>query len=210
MRARLGLTYAQIKCELREVVLRDKPKEMIAISTKATVPVLLLPDGRVIDESYDILKWAIKQNDPDGWQQFTDQTNELVAENDVPFKAALDKYKYAGASPEHTPEFYRSQGEVFLKKLDKTLHNSAFLLADHQTMADIALFPFIRQFAHVDKDWFFGLPLPHLQRWLLQHLDSDIFKSIMRKYSRWHAGDSAIYFPDLYQGIHSPLGAPLI
>lgn len=208
MRARLGLRYAQIRYELREVILRDKPAEMIAVSPKATVPVLQLPAGQVIDESYDIIKWAIGQNDPDGWQEFIARTDELVKENDGPFKLALDKYKYASRWPEFPPVSYREQGELFLKKLDRMLQGSVFLLDKHKTMADIAIFPFIRQFAHVDKAWFRDLPYPHLQRWLMSQLDSDIFKTVMKKYPAWHAGDKPLYFPDLYQGLHSPLGAP--
>ena len=195
MRARLGLRYAHITCELREVSLRNKPAEMCALSPKATVPVLLLPDGQVIDESYDIIKWAIEQNDPDGWHKFADRTNDLVTENDGPFKSALDNYKYSSRVPEKPPEFYRDQGEVFLKKLDNILSNSAFLLAPHQTMADIAVFPFIRQFAHVDREWFTAAPLPHLQEWLRHYLDSDMFKAVMKKYTPWQANDPAIYFP---------------
>ncbi|MBL4801342.1 MAG: glutathione S-transferase [Emcibacter sp.] len=194
MRARLGLHYANITCELREVRLRDKPTEMRTLSPKATVPVLQLTDGQVIDESYDIIKWAIQQNDPDGWHKFADQTNILVTENDGSFKSALDRYKYSSRFPEQSPEFYRAQGEVFLKKLDDILRSSDFLLANRQTMADIALFPFIRQFAHVDRDWFYAAPFPHLQKWLLQYLDSDMFKSVMKKYSPWHEGDHTIYF----------------
>jgi len=207
MRARLALYYANIKCELREVVLNDKPDEMIRLSAKATVPVLHLPNGQVIDQSYDIIKWAIRQNDPGGWRMLLEQTDELVAENDGPFKSALDNYKYACSSPEHPPEFYRSQGEGFLKKLDGILRNAPYLLGDHQTVADIALFPFIRQFAHVDRDWFYTAPYPCLHRWLNRHLNSDIFGAIMNKYPKWHAGDDSVYFPDLRQVTHSSLGA---
>jgi len=207
MRARLGLAYADIRCELREVVLKYKPDEVLTLSPKATVPVLHLPDGRVIDESYDIIKWAIQQNDPDDWRLFSDQTDDLVSENDGPFKSALDKYKYASRFPDYSPEAYRSRGEIFLKKLDQKLHSSAYLLGTDQTMADIAIFPFVRQFAHVDKDWFFDQPLPCLQNWLRHYLDSDIFKAVMKKYTRWHKGNNVIYFPDPDQGTDSSLGA---
>ena len=205
MRARMGLGYAQIRCELREVVLRDKPYEMIALSTKATVPVLQLPDGQIIDESYDIIKWALSQNDPQNWQELIPQTDILVQQNDGDFKAALDKYKYASRFPEQSLEFYRDQGAIFLNKLNDILNQRPFLLGEHHSVADIALFPFIRQFAHVDRDWFYNTPYSALQNWLTTLLNSDIFTSIMTKYSRWEKGDNTVYFPDINQGFHSPL-----
>ncbi|WP_417623328.1 glutathione S-transferase [Paremcibacter congregatus] len=195
MRARLGLTYAGVSCELREVVLRDKPREMIALSPKATVPVLQLPDGRVIDESYDIILWALEQNDPDDWRAFLPATEPLRQKNDGCFKAALDKYKYASRFPEQPAEEYRADGMLFLQELEDRLSHFRFLLADRQTVADISLFPFVRQFAHVDRDWFFAQPLPHLQRWLTYHLDSDMFKGIMKKYPQWHPDDTPVLFP---------------
>ncbi|VAV95158.1 Glutathione S-transferase family protein [hydrothermal vent metagenome] len=208
MRARLGLLYAQITCELREVALRNKPPEMVAPSPKATVPVLQLTDGQIIDESYDIIKWAITQNDTAGWKNHITQSDELVAENDGAFKSALDHYKYSARFPDHPPEYYRAQGEIFLKKLDQRLQHSLYLLGDSQTIADIAIFPFIRQFAHVDRDWFFTAPYPHLQKWLRDFLDSESFKAVMIKYAPWKSGDNIVCFPDLNQGPHSSLGAP--
>ncbi len=196
MRARLGLQYAKIKVELREVVLRDKPAEMIAISPKATVPVLRLSDHEIIDESYDIIKWAISQNDPDNWQLSLPQSDELVKINDGAFKAALDKYKYASRFPEQEPAFYRSQGEVFLKQLEQMLQQNQFLLGKQETLADIAVFPFVRQFAHVDRAWFFTAPYPQLHRWLNDYLSHENFTSIMIKYTPWQQGDQEIYFPD--------------
>ena len=208
MRARLGLLYAKITCELREVTLRNKPQEMIALSPKATVPVLQLTSGQVIDESYDIIKWAITQNDPADWKSTISRSDELVIENDGSFKSALDRYKYSTRFPDHPPEYYRAQGEAFLQKLDQILQHSPYLLGNSQTIADIAISPFIRQFAHVDGDWFFAAPYPHLQRWLQQFLDSDNFKTVMTKYAPWKPEDIIIYFPDLNQGRHSSLGAP--
>lgn len=196
MRARLGLQYAKIKVKLREVVLRHKPAEMTAISPKATVPVLRLPDHIVIDESYDIIKWAISQNDPDNWQQSIAQSDDLVKINDGIFKAALDKYKYASRFPEQEPGFYRSQGELFLNRLDQMLRQSPFLLGKQETLADIAIFPFIRQFAHVDKAWFYAAPYPQLHRWFKGYLNGEPFNNIMHKYTPWQKGDQEIYFPD--------------
>ncbi len=196
MRARLGLQYAKIKVELREVVLRDKPAEMIAISPKATVPVLLLPEHIIIDESYDIIKWAISQNDPDNWQQFLSQSDELVKINDGMFKTALDKYKYSSRFPEQEPTFYRAQGEVFLNQLEQILRQGPFLLGRQETLADIAIFPFVRQFSHVDKAWFFAAPYPQLHRWLKGYLSHQNFTSIMNKYTPWQQGNQEVYFPD--------------
>jgi len=208
MRARLGLLYAQVICELREVSLRNKPQEMTALSPKATVPVLHFPGGQVIDESYDIIKWALTQNDPADWKSTITRSDELVAENDGSFKSALDRYKYASRFPDHPPEYYRAQGAVFLKKLDQILQHSPYLLGNSQSLADIAIFPFIRQFAHVDRDWFFTAPYPHLQRWLQHFLDSERFKAVMTKYVPWQPEDNIVHFPDLNQGHHSSLGAP--
>jgi len=196
MRARLGLSYANITCELREVSLKDKPQAMITLSPKATVPILQLADGRVIDESYDIITWAIGQNDPDGWRAFLSQSAALINTNDGPFKLALDKYKYASRFTEHPPQTYRAEGEIFLKELEKILQEQPFLLGQKQTIADIALLPFIRQFAHVDRLWFFAAPYPHVQNWLTRYLGSDLFKNIMTKYAPWQAGNPAVYFPD--------------
>jgi len=194
MRARLALACTGIRYELREILLRDKPPEMLALSQKGTVPVLLVPDGRVIDESYDIIKWAIDQNDPDGWKKHIARADSLVAENDGPFKAALDRYKYASRFPEYPPEVYRDRAVFFLEKLDRMLDISPFLFGPHQTIADIAIFPFIRQFAHVDMAGFRQLPFARLSRWLDHYQDSALFRKIMTKYPPWHSGNEPIYF----------------
>jgi len=203
MRARLGLQYARIKYELREVVLRDKPPEMIAISPKATVPVLQVPNksgkSLVIDESYAILKWAISKNDPENWQKLIPQCDDLVRTNDDAFKAALDKYKYASRFPEQTQGFYREQGEFFLNQLDQMLQQTPFLLGQKLTLADLAILPFIRQFAHVDKAWFSAAPYPHLSRWLNNHLGSALFNNIMHKYAPWKPEDHAVYGSDSHE-----------
>jgi len=196
MRARLALLYAGQRCELREVLLRDKPAEMLALSPKGTVPVLHLADGAVIDQSYDIVKWAISQHDPQNWRAHLDQTDLLVRDNDGPFKSALDKYKYASRFPDRPPESYRAEGEFFLRKLDQMLRGQPFLLGDRQTVADIVLFPFVRQFAHVDRDWFFSTPYARLQQWLRRHLDSGDFKAVMKKYPQWREGNDRIFFPE--------------
>ena len=194
IRARLALFACNITCELREVVLRDKPQEMITISPKATVPVLELTSGEVIDESQDIVNWVIKQNDPNGWSKYLDEMNALIDINDHQFKTHLEKYKYASRSPELSKDEHRKNGEFFLKQLNKILSQKKFLSADVQTITDLAIFPFIRQFAFVDKDAFDSLPYPHLQNWLELNLQSNIFQNVMNKYDRWQTSDENIYF----------------
>ncbi|MCP5382415.1 MAG: glutathione S-transferase [Kordiimonadaceae bacterium] len=195
MRARLVLYACKIKCELREVVLRDKPDEMLKISAKGTVPVLQLADGTVIDESHDIICWAINENDPHCWKNYLDEMNALVEVNDFKFKLHLDKYKYSSRNKELSREEHRKNGEFFLELLEKKLESKSFLSASQMTVTDLAIFPFIRQFAFVDKNYFDNLPYPKLQNWLEWHLKSDIFKNIMYKYDQWKPGNETIYFP---------------
>ena len=196
MRARLALAYGGITCELREVVLRDKPEELLAISPKGTVPVLQLPDGHILEESFDILKWALSQNDPDNWLDGMEITEKLVRENDGPFKQALDKYKYSSRHPEEPQTAHRARGELFLEKLDSRLRRHRFLLGDRPAAADIAIFPFIRQFAFVDKDWFDQSPYEALQKWLDYHLQSGLFLSVMTKYTQWRPDQEPVLFPE--------------
>ena len=200
MRARLALAQSQTRCELREVVLKDKPAALIELSAKATVPVLQTTDGETIDESIDIALWALKQHDPAGWYQpLTEAQREkalaLIANNDGEFKAALDRYKYADRYPEHDQTYYRQQGEKTLAELEALLADNGCLLANHWTLADIALLPFIRQFAFVDKAWFDASPYPHLKAWLQSFLESDEFKTIMPKFKQWQPGDTPVLFP---------------
>ncbi|WP_027856480.1 glutathione S-transferase [Marinobacterium jannaschii] len=204
MRARLAIAYSGVEVELREVVLRDKPAEMLQISPKGTVPVVLQPDGRVIEESRDIMRWALQQNDPAGWLigrevdqlDWLWQAEGLIQENDFVFKQHLDRYKYADRYPEHSPEYYRDQCEVTLSKLDRLLQqNNGYLATDHLTIADMAIFPFIRQCAHVDREWFYATGYQALQQWLDDHIASELFQSIMQKYPRWHSGDAITRFP---------------
>lgn len=194
MRARLVLLACQITCELREVILRDKPQEMIDISPKATVPVLLLPTDQIIEESQDIINWAIEQNDPNDWKNYLSDANQLIEINDHQFKVHLDKYKYSIRNPELSKEKHRENGDFFLDLLNERLKKSKFLSSDNQTVSDLAIFPFIRQFAFVDKDYFDGLPFKALQDWLEWHLNCPLFKKIMNKYDRWTLGDKKIYF----------------
>ena len=195
MRARLALLFAKQAVEHREVVLRDIPSQMIDISPKATVPVMQLQDGTVIDESLDIALWALEQQDPQkllgSLSQLSDMLS-LIKENDSDFKTWLDQYKYADRYPEQTPEYYREQGELFLQKLEERLSHQPHLFGTEASLADIAIMPFVRQFAHVDRAWFYEADYPSIQRWLGEWLESDAFKSIMTKYTKWEAAGENI------------------
>jgi len=188
----MALHYAGIQCELREILLRDKPATMLAISPKATVPVLQLTDGRVIDESLDIMSWALPENDA-YLQADADEMSDLIAFNDGVFKQHLDRYKYQqGLEPDEVQAVVDA-GCLFLNRLDQRLAQSKFLVSDAASLADIALFPFVRQFAAVDRGAFEALPFVHLQRWLSGWLDDRRFKAIMLKRQPWHAGDDAVF-----------------
>ncbi|WP_262492658.1 glutathione S-transferase [Marinobacter sp. AL4B] len=205
MRARLGLVFAGLQVELREIVLKNKPAQMLAISPKGTVPVLELveDDGsqrRVIEESRDILEWALRQSDPHGLLN-TDRASAsaLIERNDNEFKHWLDRYKYADRHPERSQLEYRQQGEVFLQALEDRLAHSTYLLGDRISMADIAVMPFVRQFAHVDREVFYSLPYAKLQKWLRDWLDHPVFQQVMVKYQPWQEGDDIVIFPPLTQ-----------
>ncbi|QJP96017.1 glutathione S-transferase [Pseudomonas fluorescens] len=181
MRARMALRYSGVPVEIVEVSLKAKPAEMLAISPKGTVPVLDA-GGQVIDESLEIMRWALAQNDPDDWLLGGDsRTAELIEANDQVFKVHLNRYKYAERYPEQPMEVYRAEGALFLQKLDELLEGRDYLLAGHPSLADIALLPFVRQFAHVDRDWFATTPYERLQAWLQRFLESDLFTAIMKK-----------------------------
>ncbi|ETN91961.1 glutaredoxin 2 [Gammaproteobacteria bacterium MOLA455] len=194
MRARMTLLYASINLELREVLLKAKPEKMLALSSKGTVPVLELPNAEVLDESYDIICWALEQSDPQNWlsADLDPAIRDLIARNDGQFKADLDHYKYWQRFPAESQEQYRARGELFLAELEVLLNRQPYLLADRITLADIALFPFIRQFAFVDKAWFDQSPYPKLRAWLEQLLRSELFLSAMKKSPPWQDGDFPI------------------
>ncbi len=195
MRARMALYASGLTVELREIELKNKPAAMLAASPKGTVPVLVLPDGAVIDESRDIMIRALHENDPQGWLTGDQNTCiNLIDRNDTAFKSALDRYKYPNRYPDEDCSGARDQCAAILSDLNERLGTSPQLLGDTVTMADIALFPFIRQCAFVDKDWFDTQDWPYLQRWLAGHLDSPLFAAIMKKYKPWQEGDEPISF----------------
>ncbi|MDL5593546.1 glutathione S-transferase [Bacillus subtilis] len=181
MRARMALRYSGVPVDIIEVSLKAKPAEMLAISPKGTVPVLDA-GGQVIDESLEIMRWALARNDPDDWLLGGDsRIAELIEANDQVFKVHLNRYKYAERYPEQPMEVYRAEGALFLQQLDELLEGRDYLLTDHPCLADIALLPFVRQFAHVDRDWFATTPYQRLQAWLQRFLESDLFTAIMKK-----------------------------
>ncbi|WP_331695557.1 glutathione S-transferase [Pseudomonas sp. ZY71] len=181
MRARMALRYSGVPVDIIEVSLKAKPAEMLAISPKGTVPVLDA-GGRVIDESLEIMRWALAQHDPQGWLLDGDsRIAELIEANDQGFKVHLNRYKYAERYPEQPMEVYRAEGALFLRRLDELLTDRDYLLTDHPSLADIALLPFVRQFAHVDREWFAQTPYVRLQAWLQRFLESELFTSIMKK-----------------------------
>jgi glutathione S-transferase len=193
MRARMAIAVSGVRVELREVVLREKPPELVEASAKATVPVLVLPDSEVIDESLDIMHWALRQNDPGNWLAAEDKG--LIEQNDTSFKSALDRYKYPHRYGLEHGIAYRDAGVAILSQLDERLSEHAFLSGNARGLTDIAIFPFIRQFAATEQSWFDAQPLPDLRRWLDHHLTSDLFASIMYRNPRWQTGDSPTIFP---------------
>lgn len=183
MRARMALKYVGVDVQIREISFRDKPKHLLAISPKGTVPVLVLSDTEIIDESLDIIYWALGQQDVDGWLSVDiDLVKALIAENDTVFKAALDAYKYPERNPEKTQVEHRATGEVFLQKLETQLEKSDGLFGPLPTLADIAIFPFVRQFRGVDIAWFEASPYTQLNAWLTTLIESELFASIMQKH----------------------------
>lgn len=187
IRARMAIRYSNIRVELREVKLANKPAALLDASPKATVPILIHPNGSIIEESLDIMIWSLNQCDPEHWQQnqYNETVKTLIDTNDGPFKTDLDHYKYADRHPQHSAAFYRQQGEVFLAQLEQQLSHHTYLVSNTASIADIALFPFIRQFAYVDIHWFDSAPYPQLRNWLNSWLESELFLSIMKKYPCW-------------------------
>ena len=184
------------KCELREVLLRDKPTSMLEYSPKGTVPVLILQNGNVIDESLDIIDWALNLNDPDDWQRSKDtkKTKELIKINDGEFKYHLDRYKYSKRYDNEDPEFHRKKCLKFIESLNNELNNSKYIFDNNISYIDIVLLPFIRQFRIADMEWFDSLPYDNIKVWLSKFLDSFLLNIIMKKYDLWKEGDLSIVF----------------
>lgn len=195
MRARMAIAAAGVTVSLREVLLKDKPSELLAASPKGTVPVLVLPDGGVIDESLEVMRWALKTNDPQDWLQDAEIASGWIQACDGEFKHWLDRYKYADRYPEHPATTYRENAETFLAKVEGALVNSSGITGDTSSVVDVALFPFVRQFAGVDPEWWQEAPFPCTRRWLEGWLASALFSKIMAKYPRWKSGQPGQQFP---------------
>jgi glutathione S-transferase len=193
MRARMALLHCGIKPELREVKLSDMPQALLTLSPKATVPVLQLSEGRVIDESLDIMRWALSIADPSHWLENSHVSDQLIEQSDNYFKPLLDKYKYADRHPELSELKHRQNAETFLNLLEKRLHLHLYLVDDQIRFADIAIFPFIRQFVGVEPNWFIQSDYNLVKRWLNTLIELNEFKTIMHKYSVWQEYDSALY-----------------
>ncbi|MCV2370297.1 glutathione S-transferase [Roseateles oligotrophus] len=184
MRARLALRYAGIELEIHEVQLRAKPPELLRLSPKGTVPVLLLPSGELIEQSADIIFWALAQADPQGWRRLELDAEALpwLALNDGPFKRLLDCYKYPDRYPQTTQTQWRAEAEaLMLAPLEQRLARHAYVLGPNPSWLDLALLPFVRQFAGVDAAWFEAAPYPALRAWLQAWLGSDLFIDVMLK-----------------------------
>ena len=198
MRARLALAYSGIDYEHREILLKNRPDELYALSPKGTVPVLQLNDGTVIDESIDVMKWALAQSDPEYWYtENIELQNSLIDQNDGDYKKWLDKYKYHVRFKDGSYEEYQYAVGEILKAYESILYKSSYLCGDKVTLADMALFPFIRQGAHVDLDWF-NAQFPKLSTWLKIFKESELFEAIMKKYTVWKSGENGILIQECY------------
>ncbi len=197
MRARLALAASGVRYEHREVVLRNKPPEMLAASPKGTVPVLVLPDGDIIDESLDIMLWALRQNDPAHWlspeNTMLDDMLALIRVNDSAFKRNLDRYKYPNRYPQEsgadTAAFAVAQRDLGARWLDEmeSMLSGGWLFGNTRSIADMATLPFVRQFAHTDAEWFAAQPWPQLQDWLARFETSDLYVGVMDRHEAWRA-----------------------
>jgi glutathione S-transferase len=199
MRARLALDASGQACELREIALREKPAQMLQAAPKGTVPVLVIADGEVIDESLDIMLWALRRSDPEQW--LTPDADSLqgmlalIARFDSHFKQHLDRYKYPGRFDGADSLASRTEACLDLELLETRLARTAHLAGEGVSLADMAIAPFVRQFANVDAAWFSSQPWPAVQRWLTTIVASERFERIMRQVPVWVPGTRGVSFP---------------
>jgi glutathione S-transferase len=195
MRGRCAVKQSGVRVRLREILLRDKPDEFLKDSAKGTVPVLRLPDGSVIDESLEVMKWALNINDPDNWLNVLEEepafSDNFLDELDGDFKYSLDRYKYANRYDLNEIESlaYRKKGFNFLLRIEKRIEKNQFISGSKIGFLDIASLPFIRQYRIADPDWFDSQPIPGVQKMLNEFLNSILFRSIMEKYKPWESED---------------------
>ncbi len=181
IRARMTLFYAGIAVEIREVDLKNKPAHLLEISPKGTVPVLQLANGEVLEESLVIMNWVLNQADPEHWLSFSNEAEDLIKRNDGEFKYYLDRYKYADRYLENTQEYYRQKASEFLFILNERLTSNRYLCGQQVSIADVAIFPFIRQFASVDMEWWQHSPFKVVNNWLQGFIDSELFVRVMKQ-----------------------------
>ena len=193
IRARMALAYSAIRVEIREIKLNNMPQEFLDLSPKATVPVLRLGDGTLFEQSLDIMHWALSIADPQQWLVDDSDSQELIRQNDEDFKPLLDTYKYADRFPRLSQQGHRNGAEYFLRQLEDKLCQHPFLVSERITITDVAIMPFIRQFAGVEPKWFEQCEFAGVRRWLNQQIDSELFKSVMSKHVFWQPGNDAIY-----------------
>ena len=191
IRARMALSYMDVTVELREVLLNERPQSLYEVSSKGTVPVLLLKDGNVLDESLDIMLWAIKQGEQKLYEDKINEQNKLIKYNDTKFKYWLDRYKYHVRYLDHSRDYYQRKCSKTLAEYDMRLRENSYLMGDRIRLADIAIFPFMRQCANVDQNWF-NNKYPNLNQWLESWKQSQHFKSVMMKYNQWKLGDELL------------------
>ena len=197
MRARFAIRSSNIVVEVREIKLQEKPSKFLKSSPKGTVPVLITNSGQVLEESLDIIYWALNKNDPHKWlakgKLKNQDVTKLLDDLENKFKPNLDKYKYPNRFSGVNRYLYRDKNLCFLKKLNSHLENNKSLNCEHLTLLDYAIFPFIRQFRNVDQEWFDKLNFSFLNKWINQILDSQDFSSIMNKFKKWEPNDIPIY-----------------
>ena len=197
MRARLAIKASEILVEIREITLKEKPLEFLKLSPKGTVPVLVTYSGNVLEESIDIINWALNINDPQKWlakgQLSQSQINQLLNNLENQFKPNLDRYKYPNRFENINRDFHRDKNLDFLRYLDDLIKKNRALNCSHLSLIDYAIFPFIRQFRNVDDKWFDSLNFNFLKKWLFQLIDSKNFLSIMKKYDKWESINTPIY-----------------
>ena len=197
MRARLAIKTSEVFVEIREIKLKDKPLEFLNLSPKGTVPVLVTTSGKILEESMDIINWALNKNDPKKWlangQLSQNQINQLLDNLENEFKPSLDKYKYTNRFENVDRDFHRDKNLSFLWYLDDLLKKNKALNCSHLSLVDYAIFPFIRQFRNVDSEWFDSLNFNFLKKWLFELIDSNDFLSIMKKYEKWEPTNTPIY-----------------
>ncbi len=187
IRARMAIRSSGIAVEIREIALRNKPEQLKRLSVDGTIPVLQMTNGEVLQESLDIMKWALRENDPINLMrdEFKSHTDKLIVINDHEFKSHLDKYKYSVRYPEHSQSTYRDRCCFFLETLERLLNKNQYLMSERLTLADLAIFPFIRQFASVDKKWFDSAGYNQVLRWYTVLMESSLFSESMDKLPLW-------------------------